>query len=63
MQCRHCMLAPEKLHSELRVKGHACLSKVFAVVLEPTGTFAVITDGAPATPEQGHAAAKRVHLM
>jgi uncharacterized membrane protein YcaP (DUF421 family) len=42
---RHCMLAPSKLHSELRIKGHACMSKVFAVVLEPTGTFAVITDG------------------
>lgn len=42
---RRCMLAPEKVHSELRVKGHASMSKVFAVVLEPTGTFSVITQG------------------
>lgn len=43
---RHCLLAPEKLRSELRASGHASLAEVFAVVLEPTGTFAVITNGA-----------------
>jgi uncharacterized membrane protein YcaP (DUF421 family) len=43
---RHCLLAPEKLRSELRAKGHASLADVFAVVLEPNGDFAVITNGA-----------------
>jgi uncharacterized membrane protein YcaP (DUF421 family) len=45
---RHCLLGPEKLRSELRSKGHTSLSDIFAVVLEPTGTFAVITNGEPA---------------
>ena len=44
---RSCLLAPEKLRSELRSKGHATLADVFAVVLEPTGSFAVITRGEP----------------
>lgn len=47
---RHCLLTPEKLRSELRSKGHDSLPQIFAIVLEPTGTFAVITDGAWARP-------------
>lgn len=42
---RRCLLATEKLRSELRANGHATLAGIFAVVLEPTGTFAVISDG------------------
>lgn len=42
---RKSLLDPEKLHSELRMKGHASLSNVFAVILEPTGSFTVITKG------------------
>jgi hypothetical protein len=42
---RHCLLAPDKLRSELRSQGHTSLSNIFAVVLEPTGIFSVITDG------------------
>lgn len=40
-----CLLAREKLHSELRSKGHTSLDEVFAVVLEHTGSFSVITKG------------------
>jgi uncharacterized membrane protein YcaP (DUF421 family) len=40
-----CLLAREKLHSELRSKGHTSLDEVFAVVLEHTGTFSIISKG------------------
>jgi uncharacterized membrane protein YcaP (DUF421 family) len=42
---RRCLLASEKLRSELRARGHASWADVFAVILEPNGTFAVITNG------------------
>jgi len=49
---RRCLLAPEKLRSELRSKGYAALADVFAIVLEPTGSFVVITHGALDAPGQ-----------
>jgi uncharacterized membrane protein YcaP (DUF421 family) len=42
-----CLQAREKLHSELRSKGHASLDEVFAVILEHTGSFFFITKGEP----------------
>jgi uncharacterized membrane protein YcaP (DUF421 family) len=42
---RRCLLAPDKLASECRVKGHLTMQDVYAIVLEPSGTFSVISKG------------------
>ncbi len=38
-------LSSEKLRSELRLKGHCSLKEIFAAILEPTGSWAIITQG------------------
>lgn len=42
---QHALLSPDKLRSELRLKGHCSFDEVFAAILEPTGSWAVITKG------------------
>lgn len=45
-QLHRCLLTADKVESELRSRGYSSLEKVYAVVLEPNGAFAVITRGA-----------------
>ncbi|KAF6251259.1 hypothetical protein COO60DRAFT_1562013 [Scenedesmus sp. NREL 46B-D3] len=39
------LLIPDQVRSAVRSKGHASMSKVYAVVLEPNGLWSVITHG------------------
>ncbi|WIA32315.1 hypothetical protein OEZ86_003155 [Tetradesmus obliquus] len=45
-QLHHCLLTPDKVASEVRSRGHSSLAKVYAVVLEPSGSFSVISQDA-----------------
>jgi uncharacterized membrane protein YcaP (DUF421 family) len=44
-QLKKCLLAPDKLAAECRAKGHLSMQEVYVIVLEPSGTFSVISRG------------------
>lgn len=44
-QLKGCLLPPDRVKSAVRSHGISSMSKVYAVVLEPPGTFSVITRG------------------
>uniref|UniRef100_A0A383VYK1 YetF C-terminal domain-containing protein n=1 Tax=Tetradesmus obliquus TaxID=3088 RepID=A0A383VYK1_TETOB len=44
-QLHRCLLTPDKVASEVRSRGYSSLAKVYAVVLEPSGSFSVISQG------------------
>ncbi|WIA12169.1 hypothetical protein OEZ85_012241 [Tetradesmus obliquus] len=45
-QLHRCLLTPDKVASEVRSRGYSSLAKVYAVVLEPSGSFSVISQDA-----------------